>query len=351
MRLTRRQAMLGGLGLTVLAPGLALPGTRGARAEALGAAESSMRFFRIGTGSTAGTYYPVGGILAAAISNPPGSHPCDEGGSCGVPGLIAVAQSTDGSVDNVQRMADGELESALCQADVAYWASTGEQIYSESGPLGDLRVIASLYSETLHVVVRRGAGIRKLTDLAGKRVSLDRPGSGTRVDANLLLEAYGISTESFEDIPLTTGQAAEAMRAGELDAFFLVAGTPVAAVAELALEQLIDILPLAGEEILALNERYPFLSPDLIVAGTYHNISATPSVSVAALWVISARVEEELAEAITAALWHPATMTMLANGHPRAQNIRLESALKGVSIPALHPGALAYYRSVGMMTD
>ena len=241
MRLTRRQAMLGGLGLSVLAPGIAL--TAAGRADPLGAVESSMRFFRIGTGSTAGTYYPVGGVIAAAISNPPGSHPCDEGGACGVPGLIAVAQSTDGSVDNVRMIASGALESALCQADVAYWAYRGEEIFAEKGPVEELRVIASLYAETLHLVVRRGAGIRSLKDLAGKRVSLDRPASGTRVDANLLLEAYGVSPESFEDLPLTTGQAAQAVRDGTLDAFFLVAGAPVTAIAELAWEQRIDLLP------------------------------------------------------------------------------------------------------------
>lgn len=350
MRLTRRQAVLGGLGLATLAPALALPHARAA-ANQLGAVESSMRFFRIGTGSTAGTYYPVGGVIAAAISNPPGSHPCDEGGACGVPGLIAVAQSTDGSVDNVRMIAKGALESALCQADVAYWAYRGEEIFVEGGAFEELRVIASLYAETLHVVVRRGANIRSLADLPGKRVSLDRAASGTRVDATLLLEAYGIDPDSFEDFEFTAGQAAQALREGTLDAFFMVAGVPVTAIAELAWEQQIDLLPLAGENIVALNERYPFLAPDLIPAGTYHNVPATPSVAVAALWVVSAAVDDVLVEAITRALWHPATAAMLAHGHPRAQAIRLETALKGVSIPPLHPGALAYYRSVGLMTE
>ncbi len=351
MRLTRRQAMLGGLGLTALAAGPLLPRSRALADEVTAVGDSNMRFFRIGTGSTAGTYYPVGGILAAAISNPPGSHPCDEGGSCGVPGLIAVAQSTDGSVDNVRRMEEGSLESGLCQADIAYWAETGEQIFADQGPIDDLRVIASLYAETLHLVVRRGAGIRKVSDLAGKRVSLDRVGSGTRVDAVLLLEAYGLSPEKLDEQPLSPGQAVEALRNDALDAFFLVAGAPVAAIAELAETQRIDLLPLLGPEVEGLAERYPFLYPDPIVSGTYRNMPATPSLSVAALWLISASVDASLVEAITAALWHPATAAMLAAGHPRAREIRLETALKGVTIPALHEGALAYYRSVGVVTD
>ena len=59
------------------------------------ASAQDMAFFRIGTGGTGGTYYPIGGLLANAISNPPGSRACDEGGSCGVPGLIASALSAN----------------------------------------------------------------------------------------------------------------------------------------------------------------------------------------------------------------------------------------------------------------
>src|SRR5262245_8217532 len=78
------------------------------------------RYFRIGTAATGGTYYPIGGLIAGAISNPPGSRACDKGGSCGVPGLIAVAQSTQGSVQNVEMIARGQLEAALSQSDIAF---------------------------------------------------------------------------------------------------------------------------------------------------------------------------------------------------------------------------------------
>ena len=104
-----------------------------------------VRFFRVGTGSTAGTYFPVGGIIASAISSPPGSRSCERGGSCGVPGLVAVAQSTRGSVDNVRQMRDGSLESGFSQSDVAFWAFNGEEIFEEEGAVTNLRAIANLY--------------------------------------------------------------------------------------------------------------------------------------------------------------------------------------------------------------
>src|SRR5215470_17505217 len=81
-------------------------------------AEDEARFFRIGTGPTTGNYFTIGGIIANAISNPPGSGPCDKGGSCGVPGLIAIAQTTQGSVQNVELVTNQTLESGLCQSDV-----------------------------------------------------------------------------------------------------------------------------------------------------------------------------------------------------------------------------------------
>src|SRR4029434_6912495 len=101
-------------------------------------ADDETRFFRIGTGPTTGNYFTIGGIIANAISNPPGSRPCDKGGSCGVPGLIAIAQTTQGSVQNVELIADQTLDSGLCQSDVAYWAYSGTGMYSGGAPFDGL---------------------------------------------------------------------------------------------------------------------------------------------------------------------------------------------------------------------
>ncbi|NQU59188.1 MAG: hypothetical protein HQ513_18310, partial [Rhodospirillales bacterium] len=88
-----------------------------------------INFFRIGTGGTGGTYYPVGGVIAQAISNPPGSRSCEKGGSCGVPGLVAIAQSSNGSVSNIRGIANGTLESGFAQSDTVYWAYSGTGVF------------------------------------------------------------------------------------------------------------------------------------------------------------------------------------------------------------------------------
>ena len=306
------------------------------------------QFFRIGTGSTGGTYFPIGAILASAISNPPGSRECDRGGSCGVPGLIAVAQSTSGSVENVRALGAGTIESALSQADVAFWAYHGRHSFAESGPIKNLRAIANLYPEMIHIVVRRDAGILTVRDLKGKRVSLDREGSGTLVDAMLILEAYGLKSEDLTIEHLEPGPAADRLRDGTLDAFFFVAGVPAAAITDLAATVPIGLVPINGPESERLRQTYPFFSTNYIPAGSYSGVYSTPTVSVGAQWLVSASVPEETVYGVTRALWHPSTEKLLDAGHAQGKHIRKETALDGIGIP-LHPGAIRYYREVGLL--
>ena len=147
-----------------------------------------MSFFRIGTGGTAGTYYPIGGLLANAISAPPGSRACEDGGACGVPGLVASALASNGSVANVNAIEGGTLESGFVQGDVAAWAQTGTGIWDGKPAAEKLRAIANLYPESIHLVASKESGIASVADLKGKRVSLDEPGSGTLVDAQIILQ-------------------------------------------------------------------------------------------------------------------------------------------------------------------
>ena len=189
-------------------------------------ARPGLKFFRIGTGGTAGTYYPIGGLIANAISNPPGSRACNDGGSCGAPGVVATAVASNGSVANINGIQSGSLESGFTQSDVAYWAYTGTGVYEGKPKVADLRLIANLYPETIHLVARKGANIKSVADLKGKRVSLDEPGSGTLVDARIILAAYGLTEKDIKPEYLKPNQAGDKMRDGGLDAFFFVGGYP-----------------------------------------------------------------------------------------------------------------------------
>lgn len=317
---------------------------------AASASAQEIRFFRIGTGGVAGTYYPIGGLIADIISNPPGARPCEKGGSCGVPGLVAIAQSSNGSVANVEAIASGALESGFVQSDVAYWAYTGKEIFADQPPVEDLRAIANLYQESMHVVVRKDAGIESVPDLAGKRVSLDEPGSGTLVDSRIVLGAFGLSEDDIEATYIKPSPAVAQIIDDQLDAFFIVAGYPTGSVAELAARDSARLLPLQGPEIEAILEQYPFFSEDLIPFGTYEGIPNTPTISVGAQWLVHADVDEELVYGITRALWHDNARQLLDHGHDKGRAITLQTALQGLGVP-LHPGAERYYREAGLLED
>src|SRR5207302_3123486 len=113
---------------------------------------SDPRFFRIGTAATGGSFFEIGGVVAGAISSPQGGPACGHGGSCGVLGLVAVAQATPGSIENLRMINSGQIESGFAQADLAGWAYDGRNAFAEGGPLRRLRTIASLFPDRKSVV-------------------------------------------------------------------------------------------------------------------------------------------------------------------------------------------------------
>lgn len=305
-------------------------------------AQDESRFFRIGTGPTTGNYFTIGGIIANAISNPPGSTPCDKGGSCGVPGLIASAQTTQGSVQNVELVADKTLESGLCQSDVAFWAYSGSGMYSGGKPFDGLRAIANLYQESLHIVVRADSAINAIADLRGKRISLGGRGSGTRATAVLVLGAYGVGERKFTGQQLTIEKACAQLRDSTIDAIFFVGGAPVPALVDLAQTTPLRLLPVVGDEASTLRGTYPFLTVDVIPENSYGGNAGTVTVGIGTYWLVLAELDDKLVHDITAALWHPATRKLLDQGSPIGRRIRLEQALVGLPIP-VHAGAERFY--------
>lgn len=314
------------------------------------AAGQDLRYFQIGTGTTGGTYFVIGGILANAISNPPGSRPCDRGGSCGVPGLIAVAQSTSGAVENVQAIRDRRMESGLVQADIMFAAYRGTSVFAGTGPFTELRAIASLYPETIHVVVRDRSDIAGPADLRGRRVALGEKGSGTLVTARAVLSAYGLSEKRLQPVYLGPGTAGDRLAAGDLDAFFIVGGFPLPAVADLAGRIPIRLLPLDTAHAQNLVRRLPFYSLAVIPAGAYPGVAVTPTLGVGAVWAVHGAIENDLVHGIVRALWHPDVRMLLDSGHPRGSEIRIETAVAGLPVP-LHPGAERFYREAGFVPE
>jgi TRAP transporter TAXI family solute receptor len=325
------------MSMTISRRDLARLGVGAAAASFLGrdAFAQAPAFFRIGTGGTAGTYYPVGGLIANAISNPPQ--------------LVLTAQASNGSVANVNSIVSGALESGFSQADVAYWAYTGTGLFEGKGKMEDLRLIANLYPESIHLVAAKAANIRSVADLKGKRVSLDEPGSGTLVDARIILAGWGIKESDVKADFLKPNQAAEKMRDGGMDAFFFVGGYPTSAITELAATGGgIEIVPLDGPQADAIRKQYSFFAADEIPANTYKNVGAVKTLAVGAQWITSAKIPEAVVYEVTKSLWSDKTRAALDAGHAKGKSIRKETALAGAGIP-VHPGAERYYKEAGLL--
>ena len=304
-------------------------------AAAIAAPVQAQQFFRIGTGGTAGTYYPVGGMIANAVSQP---------GK-----IVATAQATNGSVANVNGVAGGALESGFSQSDVATWAYTGTGVYEGKPKVTDLRMIANLYPESIHLVVKKGSGIKSVSDLKGKRVALDEPGSGTLVNARIVLAAYGVKESDIKPEYIKPNQAGDKLKDGALDAFFFVGGAPAGAIAELASSGAgIELVPLAGPQADALRKTNPYLAVDTIAAGTYKDVPAVQTMAMGAQWVTSAKADTETVYQITKALYGKAAQDTLAAGHAKGKFITKENAVKGVGIP-FHPGAERFYKEAGLI--
>ena len=311
----------------IAAAGIALVGVGSASAQT---------FFRINTGGTAGTYYPIGGLIANAISQPT------------VPGLVATAVASNGSVANINAIQSGSAEAGFSQADVAYWAYTGTGTFEGKPKVTDVRLIANLYPESFHLVARKAANIKSIADLKGKRVSLDEPGSGTLVNARAILAAYGISEKDIKPEFLKPNAAGEKLKDNSLDAFFFVGGYPAGAIAELAATGGIDLLSISGPEADKLVKQYGFYSVDTIPAETYKGVGVVKTLAVGAQLVTSAKQDATLIYNITKALWNDNTRKALDSGHAKGKAIVRANAVAGAGIP-LHPGAEKYYKEVGLI--
>ncbi len=267
-----------------------------------------------------------------------------------MPDLIATAQTTHGSIDNINGIVKGYFDTALAQSDMVAAAYNGTGVYGKKNPITSLRVIANLYPEDVHLVVRRGAGIQSIKGLKGKRVSIDVPGSGTRENAKEILRAYGLSVKDVDAITANPDKSVSLMKADKLDAFFLVAGYPVSAVSELADVGKIELLPISGKIAEKFVAAHGYYSVSKIPSGTYRGLDTVPTLAVSTQWIVNENVAEDLVYKITKALWHSRNRHLLDRSHVKGLLIHLDTALKGVSTP-LHPGAERYYREIGILTD
>lgn len=294
-----------------------------------GSASGGKQFLNIATGGTAGTYYPLGGALAELLNQ-------------NVQGMNASAQSTGASVANVNMLKDGSVDIAFIQNDIAYYAAEGKEMFKDN-KVESLRGLAALYPETIQFVTTQDKGIKSIADLKGKKVAVGASGSGAEANARQILNAYGITYDDIDVQYLSFGEAASALKDGNVDAGVVVAGFPTAAIQDLAANKSAQIVNIDPQVVEKLKAEYPYYTAMTIPAGTYPGQDADVStVAVKCVIVTTDKMSDDLGGQVVKAIYEH--LDRMKAAHAVGKYITKDTALEGMSIK-MNAGAEKYLKA------
>ena len=303
-----------------------------------GLAQAKTQFVTIGTGGITGVYYPTGGAIAKMVNKKKKEY-----------GIRATVESTGGSVFNVNAVMNGDLEFGVVQSDRQYQAINGLAEWKNKGPQKDLRAVFSIHPESVTLVAAVDAGIKNIRDLKGKKVNIGNPGSGQRQNAIDALEVVGINYE--KDLKAESVKASEApglLQDGRIDAFFYTVGHPSGAIKE-ATSGARKVRFAAITDMDKLLASSPYYAKSVIPVKLYpgaENDADVETFGVKATLVTSAKVPDEVVYAITKEVFD--NYDEFKKLHPAYSTLTREAMLDGLSAP-IHPGAMKYYKEVGLM--
>lgn len=304
---------------------------------AAGLAQAKTQFVTIGTGGITGVYYPTGGAIAKMVNKKKKEY-----------GIRATVESTGGSVFNINAVMNGDLEFGIAQSDRQFQAMEGTAEWQDKGPQKNLRSVFSIHPESVTLAAAVDSGAVDIKDLKGKRVNIGNPGSGQRQNAIDALTAVGLDPE--KDLTAEGVKASEApglLQDGRLDAFFYTVGHPSGAFKEATSgARKVRFVSITGID--ALLAKYPYYAKSIIPISNYpgaQNDKDVPTFGVKATLVTSAKVPDEVVYAITKEVFD--NFEEFKKLHPAYAILTKESMLEGLSAP-LHPGALKYYKEVGL---
>lgn len=294
------------------------------------------KFITIGTGGVTGVYYPTGGAICRLVNAGRADH-----------GLRCSVESTGGSVYNTRTIRQGELDFGVVQSDVQADALGGTGSFADDGAYPELRALFSIHPEPLHVMARGDAGIASVGDMKGKKVNIANPGSGTRVLAEALLSAYGMSADDLSlAAELSSAEQSAALCDGNIDATIWAAGLPNGSSQEATSTCDVKIIPLAGAEIDALLAANSAYAAATIPGGMYPgNADDIPSWGPRATFVTAAGTPDEVVYAVVSAVFE--NFDEFKRLHPAFAQLEPEEMITSGITADLHPGALKYYQERG----
>jgi TRAP transporter TAXI family solute receptor len=302
-------------------------------------ADNRITFFRIGAGPAGGTVFPAAGWIAAAISNPPGTRPCEKRGSCGIPGLIAVVQTTEGGLANIDGLRNQKLDAAIAYADMAHAALKGLSVFAPQGPFQDLRAVASLAPESLHILVRKDSNISSLADLKGKRIAVGPRYSTSQNLAFLILRLHGVEYGSFRWFLLNPEQAANALSEQKIDAVMFLSRQDSGVARQMISDGVGKLLSLDPKAVTRAIASNPYLHASLIPSKTYGDQPSVYTVEMQPVLLVSKAKDTAFIEDLSYALWK--AMETDQDNLPLAPMVYRDGRVARLGVP-LHPGVVNF---------
>lgn len=289
-------------------------------------------FITIVTGGTSGVYYPIGGALSTLFEEELG--------------VASSVQATGASVENVNLIDSGNAEIALITGDTAVQAFEGTGPFEDQGSVESVMGIAALYNNYVQIVTTEETGINTFEDLKGRKVGVGAPNSGTELNARMMFEGHGMTYDDITPDYLSFAESVDQMKNGLVDAAILSSGLPNSAILDLATTHSAKLIPISDDAFDYLLDKYAFLQKSVIPAGTYGNEEDVPAFAITNALVASSELPEEVVYLLTKTIFE--NLDYVHSAHNAAKDIKLETALDGLSIP-LHPGAERYYKEVGLL--
>lgn len=295
------------------------------------------QFISIGTGGVTGVYYPTGGAICRLVNKTRKET-----------GIRCSAESTGGSIYNINTVRAGELEFGVAQSDWQYHAYHGTSKFADQGKFEKLRAVFSVHAEPVTVIARDDAGISNVTDLKGKRVNIGNPGSGTRGTWEVMETALGWSrTDLSLASELKSAETGQAVCDNKIDAYFWLVGHPSALTQESLATCAARLVHVTGPAIDKLVADNPYYRKASIPANMYNNKETINTFGVGATFVSSADVSDKVVYTVVKAVFD--NFEQFKKLHPAFANLKEAEMIRDSLSAPLHPGAVQYYKERGWM--
>jgi len=296
------------------------------------------KFINVGTGSTGGTFYPVGVILATTFNS-----------ELAKDGYKFTAQSSGGSAENLEMIREKELKLAIAGSVLVSNAYQGLDRY-KGQKIENVRFVTALWPEAIQLMYRVGSGIKSLKDFRGKRIAVGpAAGGGVFYLPSILKGVDNMSFDDFKPQYLGLGDSAQALQNRLIDACYLAAGLPTSAVSQLYAGQLeVGMIEYTDAEVAAVQEVAPYFARIIIPNGTYPNQTRDlNSIGIKSSLVTEKEVDATVVYRMLEGLYIK-NLAKVQSQHGVLKSLSVETAIQGLSGAPLHPGAVKFYREHGV---